>query len=111
MNRTILISLGRVSSVEWQANRDREKDMKKTITVVALCAILFALSLSAEAQQPKKIPRIGYLQAPPSSAVAPRTDAFRQGLRELGYVEGKDIVIEYRYAEGKPDRPLRSRRS
>ena len=58
----------------------------------------------AEAQQPKKIPRIGYFQAPPFSAVAARTEAFRQGLRELGYVEGKNIVIEYRSAEGKSER-------
>jgi putative tryptophan/tyrosine transport system substrate-binding protein len=70
----------------------------------ALCSMLFALCFSAEAQQPTKIPRIGYLQAPPASAVATRTDAFRQGLRELGYVEGKTIVIESRFAEGKTDR-------
>jgi putative ABC transport system substrate-binding protein len=49
----------------------------------------------------KKIPRIGYLGAASLSAVAARTEAFRQGLRELGYVEGKNIVIEYRWAEGK----------
>jgi len=76
---------------------------KKTFSG-ALCALLFVLCRFTEAQQPKKIPRIGYFQAPPSSAVAPRTDAFRQGLRELGYIEGKDIIIEYRYAEGNPDR-------
>ena len=70
----------------------------------ALCAMLFALSYSASAQQPTKVPRIGYLQAPPHSAVASRTDAFRQGLRELGYVEGKNIIIEWRFADGKLDR-------
>jgi putative tryptophan/tyrosine transport system substrate-binding protein len=58
----------------------------------------------AQAQQSTKVPRIGYLQATPSSAVGARTEAFRQGLRELGYTEGKTIVIEYRYAEGKLDR-------
>ena len=52
----------------------------------------------------RKSPRIGYFQAPPLSAVAARTEAFRQGLRELGYVEGKNIVIEYRSAEGKSER-------
>jgi putative ABC transport system substrate-binding protein len=67
-------------------------------------ATLFALCLSAEAQQPKKVPRIGYLIATFPSPYAARTEAFRQGLRELGYVEGKNIVIEYRYAEGKQDR-------
>jgi putative ABC transport system substrate-binding protein len=65
---------------------------------------VLALSISAEAQQPEKIPRIGFLTATSLSAVAARTETFRQGLRELGYVDGKDIVIEYRYAEGKSDR-------
>ena len=57
----------------------------------------------AEAQQPTKIPRIGFLGYSPS-AIAARIEAFRQGLRELGYVEGKNIVIEWRYAEEKPER-------
>ena len=66
--------------------------------------MLFALCASAEAQQPAKIPRIGYLTAASPSAIPARLEAFRQGLRELGYVEGKNIVIEWRYAEGKLDR-------
>ena len=66
--------------------------------------MLFALCASAEAQQPTKIPRIGYLAAASPSAVSARIEAFRQGLRELGYVEGKNIVIEWRSAEGKLDR-------
>jgi putative ABC transport system substrate-binding protein len=78
--------------------------MKRKITVLTLCAMLFALWLPAEAQQPKKIPRIGFLGAASASSYAARIDAFRQGLNELGYIEGKNIVIEYRYAEGKPDR-------
>src|SRR5437773_6070523 len=70
-----------------------------------LCALLLALSLPAQAQQqPTKIPSIGYLTTPLLSANAARIGAFRQGLRELGYVEGKNIVIEYRHAEGKFDR-------
>ena len=56
-----------------------------------------------QAQQPTKIPRIGFLITSSPSAIAPRMDAFRQGLRELGYVEGKNIVIEQRHAEGKLD--------
>src|SRR5215475_11612011 len=68
------------------------------------CSVLHAPCSSAWAQQPSKVFRIGYLQAPPASAVATRTDAFRQGLRELGYVEGKTLVIESRFAEGKTDR-------
>ena len=78
--------------------------MKKKIAVVTLCAMLLALSVSAEAQQPTKIPRIGFLTASISSDNSARHDAFRQGLRELGYVEGKNIVIEWRFAEGKQDR-------
>ena len=58
----------------------------------------------AQAQQPTKIPQIGYLTGASLSAFAARTEAFRQGLRELGYVEGKNIVIEHRYADGKLDR-------
>ena len=63
--------------------------------------MLFALSVSAEAQQPKKVPRIGYLGYGSPSNIPARIEAFRQGLRELGYTEGKDFVIEFRGAEGK----------
>ena len=64
---------------------------------------LFLLTV-AHAQERAKAPRIGYLTATSLSAIAARTEAFRQGLRELGYVEGKNIVIEQRHAEGKLDR-------
>ena len=77
--------------------------MKKKIFCLALCAMLSALSFPVGAQQPKKVPRIGYLAAVSSSADSRRLEAFRQGLRELGYVEKKNITIEYRYAEGKLD--------
>ena len=63
----------------------------------APCSML----LSVQAQQPKKIPRIGFLSAFSSSSERERVDAFRQGLRELGYVEGQNIIIEYRFARGK----------
>ena len=85
-------------------DRDRAKDMKTKIKVLTLCAMLFAFCGSAAAQQATKVPRIGYLTATSLSAVATRTEAFRQGLRELGYVEGKNIVIEWRSAEGNSDR-------
>src|SRR5262245_22408488 len=79
---------------------------QRKITVVTLCAVLFALCSSAEAQQPKKVPRIGFLT--PNSASDPltmlRLDVLRQGLRDLAYVEGKNITIEYRYAEEKFER-------
>jgi putative ABC transport system substrate-binding protein len=75
------------------------------LLISVLCALLFALCVSAQAQQPKKVPRIGFLAATsPTSGSPARSEAFREGLRELGYVEGKNIVIEYRYAEGKLDR-------
>jgi putative ABC transport system substrate-binding protein len=80
------------------------KNMKRQITVITLCAMLFSLCPFAEAQQPKKVPRIGFLATVSPSTISDRVDAFRQGLRELGYVEGKNIMIEWRYAEGKADR-------
>jgi putative tryptophan/tyrosine transport system substrate-binding protein len=78
--------------------------MKKEFKILTLCAMLFALCSAAFAQQPKKVPRIGYLSSGSGAANSPRAEAFRQGLRELGYVEGKNIAFEYRNAEGKLDR-------
>jgi putative ABC transport system substrate-binding protein len=72
--------------------------MKRRITVLTLCAVLFALCVSAEAQQTAKIYRIGYFS---SGSRVSGVDAFLQALRELGYVEGKNLIIEYRFAEGK----------
>jgi putative ABC transport system substrate-binding protein len=69
-----------------------------------LVGLAFASVHSAEAQQPAKVPRIGYLTALQLSASAARTEAFRQGLRDLGYVEGKNIIIEWRSADGNEDR-------
>ena len=77
--------------------------MRKNVISLTLCAMLFALSYSASAQQPTKIPRIGFLTAVSLFTIAARTEALRQGLRELGYVEGKNIIIEWRSAEGKLD--------
>jgi len=73
-------------------------------SVFALCVMLFALCTAAGAQQPTQVQRIGYLSGVSLSAVAARIEAFRQGLRELGYVEGKNIVIEWREANGNFDR-------
>jgi putative tryptophan/tyrosine transport system substrate-binding protein len=70
---------------------------------ILFVVVLLALGVTAEAQQPKKVPRIGYLSSS-ASTDSGRPEAFRQGLRELGYVEGKNIVIDYRYFEGKLDR-------
>jgi putative ABC transport system substrate-binding protein len=83
----------------------KENSMRKLFAAVLwmTLALLLAVAL-AEAQQPKKVPRIGFQSAASPSANAARIEALRQGLRELGYVEGENIVIEYRYAEGKLDR-------
>src|SRR5437899_8805699 len=78
--------------------------MRKIFFHFALGTLLFALSFPTHAQQPTKIPRVGYLTAVSLSANAARIEALRQGLRELGYVEGKNIIIEWRAADGKPDR-------
>lgn len=79
--------------------------MRKIVFGLALGAMLFALSVFAEAQQPTKIPRIGYVSGSgDASNQGPYVEALRQGLRDLGYVEGKGFVIEYRGSEGNLDR-------
>jgi putative tryptophan/tyrosine transport system substrate-binding protein len=77
---------------------------KATVPSILVTVVLLALAVIAEAQQPLKIPLIGRLSPGSPSANTARTEAFRQGLRELGYVEGKNIVIERRSAEGRLDR-------
>src|SRR5262245_32707334 len=90
--------------------REATGDSKKAnVLSIALCSILSALCFAAEAQQPTSVPRIGFLSRDlhpaDSRAPSPRNlDAFRQGLRELGYIEGKNIVIEYRYSDGRNER-------
>jgi putative ABC transport system substrate-binding protein len=66
--------------------------------------LLFAICTVTEAQQPAKTPRIGYLTTAFATEVKGRIDAFRQGLREVGYAEGKNIIIDYRYGDGKSER-------
>src|SRR4029434_8941611 len=78
--------------------------MKQKITGLTLSAMLFALSLPAHAQQPKKVPRIGYLSGTEPATDSRRAETIRRGLRDLGYIEGQNIAIEYRYAEEKRDR-------
>jgi ABC-type uncharacterized transport system substrate-binding protein len=86
-------------------DRGREKALKKKIRVLTFCAMLSAFCSSAEAQQPRKVSRIGFLIGASAPSISALVKAFRQGLRELGHVEGKDIVIEWRHAEeGKLDR-------
>ena len=78
--------------------------MHKNIIGLILCALLFAPSFTTEAQQPKTIPRIGYLSSFDPDRESARAEAIRLALRERGYIEGQNIATEYRYGEGKPDR-------
>jgi putative ABC transport system substrate-binding protein len=68
----------------------------------ALCSLLLALSFPAGAQQPKKVPRIGYLSSFDPARESARTEGVRLALRERGHIEGQNIASEYRYAEGSP---------
>ena len=77
-------------------------------TKIVICSLLtvFLLTASlAEAQQPKKVLRIGYLSSFDPASESDRSEGIRLALRELGYIEGQNIAIEYRYAEGKPIGP------
>jgi ABC-type uncharacterized transport system substrate-binding protein len=78
--------------------------MSRKIFVWLLATVLLATVSIAEAQQPKTVPRIGYLAASDAARKSARAEGIRLALRELGYLEGQNIAIEYRYAEGKRDR-------
>jgi putative ABC transport system substrate-binding protein len=93
-----------ILSQRERKNNQRRKHMRRKLLSLVLATVFLATVSFAEAQQPTKIPRVGYLAAPPPSTISERIEAFRQGLREIGYVEGKNIVIEWRFAEGKLDR-------
>jgi putative ABC transport system substrate-binding protein len=100
--------MGVTCSAQIQAQNKHsggDKDaMKKNVFCLALCAMLFALCVTAEAQQPKKVIRIGYLSSGNSASESARAEGIQLALRELGYIEGQNIAIEYRYAEGNQDR-------
>src|SRR5262245_27715789 len=85
----------RAASSQWSG-------VSKSVVCVTLCAVLFVLSVSAVAQETKKVPRIGYL-ALLEGRLAPE-QAFQQSLRDLGYVDGQTIIIDYRLAGGKIER-------
>jgi putative ABC transport system substrate-binding protein len=79
--------------------------MKKAgLLSILFVVVLLAVAVIAEAQQPKKIPRIGYLSTNDPAGESARAEAIRLALRELGYIEGQNIAFEYRYAEGKRGR-------
>src|SRR5207244_3954062 len=85
-------------------NRKSKIQKLKWLWVSIIAFVLVVTGTVAQAQQPTKIPRIGFLTASSPSVISARLEAFRQGLRELGYVEGKNTVVEDRYAEEKIDR-------
>src|SRR5215470_15251941 len=83
--------------------------MRRPLTKAALASILFAgallaVAVTVEAQQPKKVPTVGFVALSSRSTLSPRIEGLRQGLHDLGYVEGKNIIIEYRFADEKFDR-------
>jgi putative tryptophan/tyrosine transport system substrate-binding protein len=82
----------------------REQLMSKNVMRIALCTLLLALCFSAEAQHPGKVRRIGFLDASAASGMAVLIDAFRQEMSKLGWIEGRNITIEYRFAEQKLER-------
>ena len=77
---------------------------RAAVPLILVVVVLLAVAVIAEAQQPKKVPRIGYLSTSDPATESARAEAIRLALRELGYIEGQNIALEYRYAEGKPDR-------
>jgi putative ABC transport system substrate-binding protein len=77
---------------------------KAAVSSILIAVVLLALGVIAEAQPPKKVPRIGYLSSPDAASESTRAEAIRLALREHGYIEGQTIAIEYRYGEGKTDR-------
>jgi putative tryptophan/tyrosine transport system substrate-binding protein len=90
-----------VMSVGCRVDGDKIKNMKRKITGLTLSALLFALGGPVEAQQTKKTYRVGHLS--PRLGIDNRAEAFRNGLRELGYVEGQNLVLEFRFTKGRTD--------
>src|SRR6266705_2969266 len=78
--------------------------MTKKIILLALCSLLLAPCSAVDAQQARKIFRIGFLDNSTASGIAVLSEAFRQEMSKLGWVEGKNIAMEYRFGEGKSDR-------
>jgi putative tryptophan/tyrosine transport system substrate-binding protein len=93
-----------VGSIRIKASLQYSKPILRFRFCLTFCAVVSALCWSAEAQQPQRVPRIGYLSLLDPSGESTRAEAIRLAMRELGYVEGQNIATEYRYAEGKRER-------
>ena len=99
----------RVPSIQDSALRTRHSALRWGVAMKQLFSILLIVAVvvvaaMAQAQQPKKVPRIGYLSSADPASESTRAEGIRLALRELGYIEGQNIATEYRYAEGKRDR-------
>jgi putative ABC transport system substrate-binding protein len=94
-----------MTEIRRQGSESRTEAMTKKMILLALCSLLLASSSAVEAQQRTKIPRIGFIpSAGDGSNPGTQVKAFQQGLRDLGYIEGKNILIDYRYGEGQAER-------
>jgi putative ABC transport system substrate-binding protein len=104
--RAVRLASGPLTSIlsPKGARNERRKAMKRKIVSVSLAILSLSLLHPADAQQPKKVPRIGYLAGRDSGGDSTVTEGIRLALRELGYIDGQNIAFEYRYAEGKQDR-------
>src|SRR5262245_32997272 len=96
--------MNRFSSKVFPGNLKSAIENRKWAGIVTIVFVLALVGMRAEAQQPGRLPRIGFFLDGPPSALSGRIEGFRQGLRDLGYVEGKNILIEWRSAEGNPGR-------
>ena len=108
MHKTLLTAFSNSSSDNLKSKTCTESrrsiQNRKWLGLSVIAFVLVVTGAVAQAQQPTKIPRVGFLSGQSLSTISTRTEAFRLGLRELGYVEGKNIVIEWRYGGGKLDR-------
>jgi putative ABC transport system substrate-binding protein len=95
-----------ISGQKSAVSRTEKQFMNRKIFYLLLVALLFALCVTASAQQVKKVTRIGYLSSFDPATESTRAEGIRVALRELGYIEGQNIATDYRYAEGKIDRFL-----
>ena len=93
------------TAVRQEATGNSKKAKVIGFASFALFAMLLVICSFVEAQQPKKVPRIGYLAASDAATESARLEGIRLALRERGYIEGQNIAIEYRYGEGKRYRP------
>ena len=96
--------MNRFPSKFLSVNRKSAIENRKLVGLLAICVAFALCGAVADAQQPKKVPRIGYLSSSDPATDSARSEAIRLALRALGYIEGQNIAIEYRYAEGKRDR-------